>query len=258
MAAAETAALKTALVTGGAVRIGRAIVEDLAANGWAVAIHCNASIAEANGLASNIRDRGGRAAVVQADLADLGRLPKLVEAAAAELGPLGLVVNNAASFVKDDIGSLDVAAWHRQIDLNVAAPVFLAEAFAAVLPGDASGNIVNIIDQRVWKPVPGFLSYQVSKSALLAATIAMAQTLAPRIRVNAIGPGPVLPSPRQSQAEFDGVVSTLPLQRGPELAEFGQTIRHLVETPSITGQMIALDGGQHIAWETPDVTRFPE
>lgn len=250
--------MKTALVTGAAARLGRAIAEDLAAHGWAVAIHCHRARREAEALAATITGSGGRATVVQGNLADIDQMPDLVDQAFSALGPLGLLVNNAATFEKDDLGSLDATAWRRQIDINLTAPLFIAEAFAKALPDGEDGSIVNIIDQRVQKPVPGFLSYQVSKSALWAATIAMAQSLAPRIRVNAIGPGPTLPSPRQTKAEFDGVVSTLPLRRGPQLSEFGRTIRYLVDTPSVTGQLIALDGGQHIAWETPDVVGFPE
>jgi NAD(P)-dependent dehydrogenase (short-subunit alcohol dehydrogenase family) len=248
---------RAALITGAGVRVGRAIAEDLAANGWAVAIHCHRSRQEAEALAGEIIGWGGRAAVVQADLANLDILPSLLERTAAILEPVELLVNNAAIFEKDEIGSLDPARWRRQLDINLAAPTFLAQAFAAALPEGKPGNIVNIIDQRVWKPVPEFFSYQISKSALWAATIALAQSLAPRIRVNAIAPGPVLPSPRQSQDDFDSQAATLPLGHGPELEEFGRTVRYLVETPSITGQMVALDGGQHLAWKTPDVD-FPE
>jgi NAD(P)-dependent dehydrogenase (short-subunit alcohol dehydrogenase family) len=248
---------RTALVTGAAIRIGHAIAEDLAANGWAVAIHCNRSVDAANALAATITASGGRAAVVTADLSDLAALPGLIDRASSAIGPVGLLVNNAAIFEKDGIGDLEPEAWRRQMDVNLAAPAFLADAFAKALPEGTAGNIVNIIDQRVWKPVPEFLSYQLSKSALWAATVALAQALAPRIRVNAIAPGPVLPSPRQSQADFDAQAATLPLGKGPALADFGRAIRFLVETPSITGQMIALDGGQHLAWKTPDVG-FPE
>ncbi|MCW5695399.1 MAG: SDR family oxidoreductase [Bauldia sp.] len=244
---------RTALVTGGALRIGRAIVDDLAAHGWGVAIHCRAARAEADALAASISANGGRAAVVQAELSDLAGLPLALKHASAALGPIDLLVNSAAMFEEDAIGRLDPGAWNRQITVNLTAPVFLAQAFAAALPAGADGNIVNIIDQRVWKPVPAFFSYQISKSALWTATRTMAQALAPRIRVNAIGPGPVLPSSRQTQADMDRQVATLPLRRSPALAEFGRTVRYLVETPSITGQMIALDGGQHLAWETPDV-----
>lgn len=250
--------MKTALVTGGAVRIGRAIVDDLAADGYAVAIHCNRSRSEADALAGRIASAGGKAVVVSADLADIDALPALFDSAADALGPIGLLVNNAAIFEEDAIGRLEPERWRRQINTNLAAPVFLSEAFAKALPDGSDGNIVNIIDQRVWKPVPAFFSYQISKSALWSATIAMAQALAPRVRVNAIAPGPVLPSSRQSEADFAGQVATLPLRRSPGLGEFGRTVRYLVETPSITGQMIALDGGQHLAWETPDAVGFPE
>lgn len=250
-------ARRAALITGAGVRIGRAIAEDLAANGWAVAIHCNRSRADAEQLAAGINDDGGRAVVVQADLANLDALPSLIERTTALVEPIELLVNNAATFDKDELGSLDPVRWRRQLDVNLAAPTFLSQAFAAALPEGKTGNIVNIIDQRVWKPVPDFFSYQISKSALWAATIALAQSLAPSIRVNAIAPGPVLPSPRQSQNDFDRQAATLPLGQGPSPDEFGRTIRYLVDTPSITGQMIALDGGQHLAWKTPDVD-FPE
>jgi NAD(P)-dependent dehydrogenase (short-subunit alcohol dehydrogenase family) len=243
----------TALVTGGALRIGRAIVEDLAAHGWAVAIHCRGARAQADALAAAIEGQGGRAVVVQAELSDLVGLPLLLEQAKAVLGPIALLVNSAAMFEEDALGHLDPVAWNRQITVNLTAPVFLAQAFAAALPAGANGNIVNIIDQRVWKPVPAFFCYQISKSALWTATQTMAQALAPRVRVNAIGPGPVLPSSRQTLADMDRQVAALLLKRRPALGEFGRTIRYLVETPSITGQMIALDGGQHLAWETPDV-----
>ncbi len=250
--------MPTALVTGGGKRIGRAIVEDLAANGWGVAIHANRSIRDAEALAAGIIRNGGAAAVVQADLADLPGLAPMLDRAIAALGTIDLLVNSAAMFEEDAVGRLDPALWRRQMSVNLEAPVFLAQAFAAAMPTGLEANIVNIIDQRVWKPVPQFFSYSVGKSALWAATRTMAQALAPRIRVNAIGPGPVLPSSRQRQGHFDRQVAALPLRRGPALAEFGRTIRYLVETPSITGQMIALDGGQHLAWETPDVVGIVE
>ena len=250
--------MRAALVTGGGVRIGRAIAEGLAAHGWAVAIHCNNSCEEAEAVAARIAAAGGEAAVVTADLAEVDQLSNIVTDATNALGPIELLVNNAASFEADQLESLEREQWQRQMDINVSAPVFLAKAFVASLPENLSGNIINIIDQRVWKPVPAYLSYQVSKSALWAATVSLAQARAPRIRVNAIAPGPVLPSVRQTRADFDGQVATLPLQRSPALDEFFSAIRFLVETPSITGQMIALDGGQHIAWKTPDASRFPE
>ncbi|HEV7283475.1 MAG TPA: SDR family oxidoreductase, partial [Kaistia sp.] len=238
-----------ALVTGGARRIGRAIVEDLAKNGFAVAIHCRSSVDVAEALAEDVRKQGGRAAVVTADLADLDVARALPAKAAAALGPLTLLVNNASIFEADGIGSLEPERFQRQMAVNLAAPVFLADAFAAQLPADRDGLVVNMIDQRAWKTTPHFVSYQLSKSGLLTATRTLAQALAPRIRVNAIGPGPTLPSPRQDPAEFRKQAEAVLLRHGPDLCEFGRTIRYLYETRSITGQMIALDGGQHLAWE---------
>lgn len=247
-----------ALVTGGARRIGRAIVEDLAKNGFAVAIHCRSSVDVAEELANDIRSQGGRAAVVTADLADLDAARALPAKAAEALGPLTLLVNNASIFEADGIGSLNAERFQRQLAVNLAAPVFLADAFAAQLPADREGLVVNMVDQRAWKTTPHFLSYQLSKSGLLTATRTLAQALAPRIRVNAIGPGPTLPSPRQDPAEFRKQAEAVLLRHGPDLCEFGRTIRYLYETRSITGQMIALDGGQHLAWETPDIVGINE
>jgi len=250
--------LKTALVTGGARRIGRAIVEDLAAHGFAVAIHANTSLADAEELAAEIRARGGQAAAVAADLADSASTQTLLQKANAALGPVGLLVNNASLFKKDSLDEFDETIWDRHFAVHVKAPSLLARDFAAQLPQNRSGLIVNIIDQRVWAPNPRFYSYMLSKSALLTATKTMAQTLAPAIRVNGIGPGPTLPNERQNKLDFDRQVETLILQRGPQLDEFGRAIRFLFETPSITGQMIALDGGQHLAWQTPDILEIVE
>jgi len=249
---------RIALVTGGARRIGRAIVEDLAANGYAVAIHCNRSEREAHALAETIRVRGGTATVVVADLADLETTRALPALVAGRLGPATLLVNNASIFEADGIGDLDPERFQRQLAVNLTAPVLMADAFASALPVPRRGLVVNIVDQRAWKTTPHFLSYQLSKSALLTATRTLAQALAPRIRVNAIGPGPTLPSPRQDPADFARQAEAVLLGHGPELPEFGRTIRYLHETGSITGQMIALDGGQHLAWETPDVVGIKE
>ncbi len=249
---------KTALVTGGARRIGRAIVEDLAAHGFAVAIHANRSLAEAEALARALAERGLLAAVVQGDLADGKATAGLVESARAALGPIGLLVNNASLFKPDTVEDFSDALWERHFAVHVKAPSILARDFARQLPDGCEGAIVNIIDQRVWNPTPRYYSYTLSKSALWMATRTMAQAFAPRIRVNAIGPGPSLPNERQDDAAFQAQVEGLILRRGPRLDEFGRTVRFLFETPSITGQMIALDGGQHLAWETPDVAEIAE
>jgi NAD(P)-dependent dehydrogenase (short-subunit alcohol dehydrogenase family) len=251
-------ATATALVTGGAKRIGRAIVEDLAAHGFAVAIHCNRSRIEADALAAGINASGGRAAVIAADLTDMDAVGDLVGQAEAALGPISLLVNNASLFEDDSVLDFDWRAWDRHFAVHVKAPALLAQNFARALPEGQEGLIVNMIDQRVWRPTPRYFSYALSKSTLWTATQMMAQSLGPRIRVNAIGPGPTLKNTRQDDSDFAAQVDGLILKRGPELPEFGATIRYLWEARSVTGQMIALDGGQHLAWQTPDVTGMAE
>jgi len=243
----------TALVTGGARRIGAAIVRDLASHGWAVAIHCNRSRAEAEALAAEIRAGGGRATVVAADLSEPDALRRIVPAAAAALGPLTLLVNNASVFLRDRIGGLDLQRWNAQFDVNLRAPVFLAEAFAAQLPQGWDGNIVNMIDQRVLKLTPEMTSYTLTKAALWTATQTLAQALAPKIRVNGIGPGPTLPNEHDGGEGMDKEVEGTLLGRKIDLSYYGRTIRFLVETRAITGHMVALDSGQHLAWRTPDI-----
>ena len=153
--------------------------------------------------------------------------------------------------------SLDPKVWDTQLAVNVKAPVFLSRAFAAALPEGETGNIVNIVDQRVWKPTPNFFSYAASKTALWGVTRTLAQALAPRIRVNAIGPGPVLKSAHQSDEEFRRQCEATILRRGTTPDEIAEAIRFILNAPAMTGQMIALDGGQHLAWDTPDVRRAP-
>lgn len=251
-------AFRTALVTGGARRIGKAIVEDLAAHGFAVAIHCNGSLAEADRLAGEIAGRGGRAVVLRADLTDFAAADRLVSQAADAVGPLGLLVNNASIFTEDAVIDFEEALLDRHFAIHVKAPAVLARRFAASLPDGTEGLIVNMIDQRVWRPTPRYFSYTLSKAALWTATRTMAMALAPRIRVNAIGPGPTVANARQNEVDFAAQIEGLMLKRGPALAEFGSTIRYLWEARSVTGQMIALDGGQHLAWQTPDVTGMVE
>lgn len=243
----------TALVTGGARRLGRAIVHGLVERGWSVAVHCNEHREDANALVGEIVGRGGRAAVVTANLADDTAVASLVPAAAAALGPVTCLVNNASLFLYDDIASVTAEAWDRHNAVNHKAPVFLAKALAAQLPTGADGNVVNIIDQRVWKPTPHFLSYAASKSGLWASTRTLAQALAPRIRVNAIGPGPMLRSVHQSEADFATQAGATILKRGTNPAEIVAALAFILDAPAMTGQMIALDGGQHLAWQTPDI-----
>lgn len=249
---------KTALITGGAKRLGRAIAEDLANHGFNVVIHANESIDEAERLAASLRQRGVTSQALRADLANKAEASTLIDRANAALGPIDLLVNNASIFNDDSASRFDEANFDAHFAIHLKAPLMLAAAFARQLPEGSDGLIVNMIDQRVWSLGPRFFSYTLSKSALWTATQTMAQAFAPRIRVNAIGPGPTLKNIRQSAEDFQKQIDGLILKRGPALNEFGRTIRYLYETPSITGQMIALDGGQHLAWETPDVTDINE
>jgi NAD(P)-dependent dehydrogenase (short-subunit alcohol dehydrogenase family) len=243
----------TALVTGGARRIGRAIVRDLAANRWTVVIHCNTSVDEAEAEANTIREAGGRAYVVRADLQD-GEAARTILAGAADIaGPVDLLVNNASVFLEDAIGSLDHEIWRRQFAINLEAPVFLSDAFASRLPDDMNGAIVNIIDQRVRKLTPQMMSYTLAKSALWTATQIMAQALAPRIRVNGIAPGPTFANARDGDAGLEREAAGTLLKRRIDPAEIAAAVRYLAESPSITGQLLAVDGGQHLAWRTPDI-----
>jgi len=244
---------RTALVTGGARRIGRDIIRDLAGHGWSVVIHCNNSMTEAESEARAINEAGGKAVVIQADLAETDAVSTLISRANAQIGPIDLLVNNASVYLEDAPGSLDAQLWRRQFAINLQAPVFLAEAFAAQLPDGVDGNVVNLIDQRVWKLNPRMTSYTLSKSALWTATRTLAQALAPRIRVNGIGPGPTYPNPRDGDSGLRREAAATLLENPIDPSEIAAAVRFLVDTASITGQMLALDGGQHLAWQTPDI-----
>jgi NAD(P)-dependent dehydrogenase (short-subunit alcohol dehydrogenase family) len=237
-----------ALVTGGAQRIGRAIALALAQCGYAVAVHARRSRADADRLVGEIVAAGGRAATVEADLADHAAVLRLVPAAASAVGPLTLLVNSAAEFEPDEIGHLDRDRFDRHFAVNLRAPIFLAEAFAAQAPAGAAAAIVNLLDQRVLNLTPRFLSYGLAKSALYVATTMLAQGLAPRIRVNAVAPGPTLPSPRQDAQSFARQVHALPLDRGPTPQDIADAVLYLASAASVTGVTIAVDGGQRLAW----------
>jgi len=254
----QSPASRAALVTGGAQRIGRAIALALAQAGYAVALQARQSRAEADRLAAEIVAAGGRAAVVIADLADHAAVLRLVPDATAAVGALTLLVNNAAEFEPDEVGRLDCARFDRHFAVNLRAPIFIAEAFAAALPAGAHGAIVNLLDQRVFKPTPRFFSYGLTKSALHVATTTLAQALAPRIRVNAVAPGPTLPSPRQDAQAFARQVHALPLDRGPTPQDIADAVLYLAAARSVTGVTIAVDGGQHLAWRTADADGIQE
>jgi|SRR5690606_7874623 NAD(P)-dependent dehydrogenase (short-subunit alcohol dehydrogenase family) len=240
--------VSVALVTGAGDRIGAAIARALAGAGHAVVIHYRGNAEGARAVRDQIRADGGRADIIKADLARRSQRANLVARAAACFGPLTVLVNNASLFDPDSARDLDEALWDQHFAIHAEAPIFLARDFAAQLPAGVEGNIVNLVDERVLHPTPAYFSYSLSKSVLWTATRTLAQSLAPAIRVNAIGPGPVLPHSRQNQAEFERSVAALPLQRhaGPDAIADGVIM--LLNMPSMTGQMLALDGGEHLEY----------
>lgn len=252
-----------ALVTGGAQRVGRELVLTLARRGTDVAIHYNSSRGPAEELAEQVRGLGVRAAAVGADLLDRSATAALVPAAAEALGaPLTVLVNNASIFEYDTIETATWESWDRHIGSNLRAPFELIQAFAAQAPRGArdandepiaSACVVNMIDQRVRKLTPQFSTYTIAKSALWTLTRTAAQGLAPDVRVNAIGPGPTLRGTRQSRAHFDAQRAATVLGRGSSPEEIGAALSFILDAPGLTGQLLCLDGGQHLAWQTPDV-----
>jgi NAD(P)-dependent dehydrogenase (short-subunit alcohol dehydrogenase family) len=248
-----SAARGVALITGAGRRIGRALALAVAGAGFDVALHCNTSCADAESAAAEITALGRRAQVVKADLADEQQVRALVAAAGRALGPVTLLINNASVFQDDRIETLASETWRAHMEVNLHAPLLLSQAFAAALPADRTGLIINILDQRVWNPNPQFFSYSLSKAALWMATRTMAQGLAPRIRVNGVGPGPTLPSIHQTPEMFQAEAEHTPLQRRATPADIAAAALYLIDAPTVTGQMIAVDGGQHLAWLTPDI-----
>ncbi|KJS37876.1 MAG: short-chain dehydrogenase [Rhodospirillaceae bacterium BRH_c57] len=239
---------RAVLITGAARRIGRAVAEALACDGWRVAIHYRDSHDAAEEVANSIRVCGGTAVTLAADLGTEAEVDRLIPAAVEALGPLGALVNNASVFEYDNATTATRASWDLHMEANLRAPFVLTQAFAAQLPADAKGCVVNIIDQRVWNLTPHFTSYTLSKAGLWALTQTLALALAPRIRVNAVGPGPTLPSPRQDPTQFAAQCADMPLKHGTNPAEIADAVRFLLAAPAMTGQMIALDGGQHLGW----------
>ena len=245
---------QNALVTGAARRIGRAIALRLAGEGYGLALHSSLrSAAEAQLLADDINKAGGRAHVVTGDLGRADDVAGLLARATAAIGPLSLLVNNASLYEPDVPGAFDGAFFDQMMAVNLRAPLQLASDFAAALPMGARGAVINIIDQKVWRLNPRYFSYTLSKSAFWTATQTMAQAYAPRIRVNAVGPGPVLPNQLEGEAGFLREAAAVPLGASVSPDEIADAVIYLVHARSVTGQMIAVDGGQHLAWKTPDV-----
>ena len=247
-----------AIVTGGARRIGRTLSLALAENGFAVAVHHHRSATDAEAVVAEIGEAGGAAVALAADLTDEGAVGELLPRAAAALGPIGVLVNNASIFENDTVATATRDSWERHLAVNLRAPFVLIQDFAARLPVEAGGVIVNLLDERVWNLTPYFVSYTLTKSALWTLTRSMALALAPRIRVNGIGPGLTLPSERQSPDQFLERCRAMPLRRGTGPDEIAAALRFILAAPAMTGQMIALDGGEHLGWAQPGQTTIIE
>lgn len=246
-------AIKTVLVTGAAIRLGRAIALHLGKAGWSVAVHYNQSQAEAEDTVSDLHELGVHAAALEADLQSEDDTQRLIARANAAVGPVTALVNNASVFEGDVLASMTRMSWDRHIETNLRAPLVLAQNFAEQLPSTTGGVIINLLDQRVFKPTPQFLSYGVSKAGLHWLTTVLAQALAPRIRVNAVAPGPTLRNARQSEANFKHQQTATILGHGTSPEDVSAAVRYLLEAGSVTGQTIVADGGQHLVWQTQDI-----
>ncbi|KEO53904.1 SDR family oxidoreductase [Thioclava indica] len=254
--------MKRALVTGGAKRLGRAMALYLAARGVDVAIHYHGSDTEAEATADEARAKGVRAAILQADLLDEGATADLVARAAQALdGPLDVLINNASIFEYDTLKSASRESWDRHFDSNLRAPFVLMQHFAAQAPraetveGEPSARamVLNMLDQRVRKLTPEFMTYTLAKMGLWTLTQTGAQALAPDIRVNAIGPGPTLQGARQSTEHFRKQRAATILERGANPDDICAALGYFMDAPAVTGQLLCVDGGQHLGWKTPDV-----
>lgn len=245
--------MRRVLITGGARRIGAALARALAHDGWHVMVHHNRSAGEAAALAADIRQFGGQCDTIAADLSDRGALARLIPDCAARFGPIDALINNASSFRYDTLDSMDFAGWDFHLAPNLVAPLFLAQAFARAR-GDAAGSIINMLDHKVTAPNPDFFSYTVAKLAMAAATPLLAQALAgTRIRVNGIAPGITLPSGNQTEAGFARAWSAPPLGRSSTPAELAEACRYILETPSLNGQILVLDGGDSLLKRQRDI-----
>jgi NAD(P)-dependent dehydrogenase (short-subunit alcohol dehydrogenase family) len=235
-----------ALVTGAGQRIGRAIALELGAQGWTVAIHHRRSEAAVEDTAAMIRAQGGSAELFAADLADEAQVTALASHVAADLGPITCLVNNASLFEHDGATTVTQQSWDRHFAINLRAPFVLIQALAAGLPDGAKGNVINLLDQRVWNLTSEFVSYTLTKTGLWTLTQTMAMALAPHIRVNGIGPGPVLASKNQTPEQFAAQVASTPLKQPTPVGKIAEAVTFILGSPTMTGQMIALDSGQHL------------
>ncbi|WP_419798848.1 MAG: SDR family oxidoreductase [Terasakiella sp.] len=243
---------KVALITGAAHRIGAYIAQEMARQGWAIALHYHGSRTDAENVCQAIEQSGGTACAFSADFSNEDDVQNLIPAIIAQMGRVDALINNASVFENDTAYDATRESWDLHMAVNLRAPFVLSQKFVAALPTGISGNIINIIDQRVWNLTPHFASYTISKAALWTMTQTLAQAFAPNVRVNAIGPGPTLASARQSAEDFEQQYLSVPLKKPTDLVEISNAVLYILRAQAMTGQMIALDGGEHLGWAQGD------
>ena len=247
-----------AIVTGGSKRIGKSIVKKLSFLGWKVIIHYNSNKNDALSLQKEIQKKGGAASIIKANLNSSKATEELISKSEKKFGKLTLLVNNASIFENDSVHSLTIDTWDIHNNVNTKAPLLLSQSFAKLLPKKEPGVIINIIDQRVFSPRPDFISYSSSKNSLFWLTKVLAQALSPKIRVCAIGPGPTLKGARQTDNDFKNQSQSVPLGNGSSPEDISQAIEFILNASSFTGQMITLDGGEHLDWIKPEDRNFKD
>ena len=238
----------TALITGGSQRIGAVISERIAQEGWNVIIHYNKSKNKAFNLKKKLSSFKINSCCIKADLSKELELKKLFINARKEMGNITCLINNASTFELDSIENIKKKNWDYHLNTNVWAPIFLIQQFIKNLPKKIDGNIINIVDQRVANLTPFFTTYTLTKSMMWSLTQTLAMSLAPKIRVNAIGPGPTLKSKRQTDAQFKRQYNSVPLKKSVNPSEIGDAVIYILKSKSLTGQLINIDSGQHLGW----------
>lgn len=255
----NTQVVRAVLVTGAGDRLGLALAQALCAKGHKVVLHANSKFSQAVAQAQALMELGYTAVAIRGDLLNRDDVATLIDRAAAALGcPVDSVINNASIFEGDTAQDFTHDSWDRHFDMHVRTPCELARNMALALPADVVGSVVNIIDQRVFKLTPQFFTYTLSKAALATATKTLAQALAPHVRVNGVAPGPVARNIRQAEADFQKQVDATILGLGSPTPEIVDAVMWLLEARTVTGQVIAVDGGQSLIWRTPDVDGIVE
>jgi len=241
------------IITGGAARIGAAIAESLANHKNQITIHYNRSKEKAEKLKKILERKGSKVFLIKADLNKIPELNKIIKFANSKMKGVNCLINNASLFENDNIKNFSTERWDKHININLKAPAILIKQFAKIVPKSTRANIINIVDQRVFKVTPYFLSYTLSKTGLYTLTKTSAMSLAPNIRVNGIAPGPTVKNKRQTAKHFKKQYLSTLLKKSVDTKEICSAIKFLITNKSITGQVIVIDSGQNLNWKTPDI-----